>query len=155
MLDVEGARVGEEVHLADDVAEAEDETAADEGGNERGEDLTEDAHGALQRVLVGAGGLLGGLLGYALDAADGGELLVEVRHVVADDHLELASLRECALGAGQVLDGLDVSLARVHEHEAHARHAVGDGGDVPLSAYEVEEPPRVLRVLCHSYLLLG
>ena len=126
VLEVEDAGIGEEVDLADDVTEAQDETAADESRDERCKDLSEHAHRTLQRVLVCARRGLGGLLGDALDAADRRELLVEVCHVVADDHLELARLRERALGARQLLDGGNVCLLRINQHKAHARHAVGD-----------------------------
>ena len=56
VLEVEGAGIVEEVDLSDDVAEAENQAAADEGGNDRRKDLPEDAHGAPERVLVGACG---------------------------------------------------------------------------------------------------
>ena len=150
MLKIERTARIEEVDLADDIAEAEHQASADERGDDGGEDLAEHAHDALRGILVCPSRSLRRLLGNALDTRDRGEFLVEVRHIVADDDLELPCLRKGALRARQALDGLYIGLSLVNEHEAHARHAVGDGRDILLAAHEVKELSRILRVLCHA-----
>ena len=150
VLEVKCTRIVKEVDFADDVAEAEDQTAADEGGDKRGKDLAENAHGSLERILVGACRRLGGLLRNALDAAYRRELLIEVGNVVADDDLKLTGLRKRTLCSGQLLDCLHVGLAGIDQNKTHARHAMRNGGDVLLTAYQLQEPARILGVLCHA-----
>ena len=72
-------------------------------------------------------------------------------NIVADDDLELAGLREAALDDLHRLDALDVCFRRIAEHEAHARHAVRDRGDIPLAADEPQKLLRVFRVLSHEF----
>lgn len=142
----EGLRASiEEVEGVDAVAEAQDKAADDDGGDDGGEDLRDDGHSPLQRILVRLGRVLHGFLRHALDAGDGGEVVVEGSHVVADDDLELAGLGEAALHHLHGFDGGDIRLLGIPQHEAHAGHAVGDGRDVFLAAYELQE---LLGVLC-------
>ena len=142
--------VGPEVgHVAQDVAEAQDEAAGDDGGDERGEDLGDGAHGLLQRVLVADGGLLHVRLGRLAHAGDGDEVVVEVRDVVTDDDLELACLREAALGRLERLDCRYVRLARVRQCKAHTSHAVCDRHDVVTPADKPQKLCRVFPVLSH------
>lgn len=116
-------------------------------------DLGDGAHHLLERVLVGAGCLLGLLLGDAAHARDCDEVIVEVVDLVADDDLELAGLREASLGCGKRLDRRHVRDARVDEGEAHARHAVRERGDVLLAADQAEHLAGVAFEPAHLVLL--
>ncbi len=150
-----GVAVGPEVgHVAQDVAEAQDKAAGDDCGNERCEDFGDGAHQALQRVALLGGDGLCLVLGDAGDARDRDELIVEVVNLVADDDLELASLREAALGRLQGLDGGHVGDAGIDQREAHAGDAVRESGNVLLAAHEAQHLARIGLKLTHSCLSL-
>ena len=144
----------EQVEAVDTVAETQDQTAGDDGGDQRGEDLGQGGHDALQRVLVLLGGALYRVFGNALDARHRNEIVVEIRHRVADDDLELAGLGKGALGHLHALDLGHVRFGRVVEHEPHAGDAVGNRGDILFTAYVFQQFLGVLLVFAHKYFLL-
>ena len=146
--------VGKEVDFTDDVAEAQNQTAADEGGNDGGENLAQSAHRPLNEGLVGLGGGLHSVLAHPFHSGVGGELLVEYRNVVADDDLELSGLGEGAFHGGNFLNFGHICLAGVSQHEPHPGHAVGDGLDVLPSADEWQQRLYVSLILGHMPILL-
>ncbi len=103
----------EEIDAVDAVAEAQNQTACDDGRDQRGEDLSQHTHDLLQRVLVLLGRALDSLLGDTVDAGDRDEIIVEIVDRVADDDLELARLGESALGGFQCLDLGNVRLGGI------------------------------------------
>ena len=90
----------QEIDLTDDVAEAQDQAAADEGGDDRGKDLAQGTHDPLKQRLVRLGGRLHRILADPLDTRAGGKLIVEDGHIVADDDLKLSGLVKVPFTAG-------------------------------------------------------
>ena len=70
--------VFKEVDAVDTVAEAKDQTAGDDGGNQRGKNLRKHAHDLLQCVLVLLGCALDGILGNTVNAGYRNEVVVEI-----------------------------------------------------------------------------
>ena len=144
----------EEIDAVDAVAEAENQTAGNDGRDQRGEDLGQHTHDLLQRVLVLLGRALDSLLGDTVDAGDGNKVIVEIADRVADDDLELARLGESALGGFQCLDLGNVRLGGIVEDKSHTRYAVGYCRNVLLAANVLQQLPRVLFVFTHDVFLL-
>ena len=136
------------------VAEAENQTAGDDGGNQWGKNLRKHAHDLLQCVLVLLGRALDSVLRDTVDAGDGNKVIVEIADRIADDDLELARLGESALGGFQCLDLGNVRLGGIVEDKSHTRYAVGYCRDVPLAANVLKQQPRVLFVFTHNVFLL-
>ena len=132
------------------VAEAQDQTACDDSRNQRGEYLCRNGRRPLENILVGPGCLLHRILGHSLDARHRSEVLIELAHRVADDDLELSRLGEAPLHHLHGLDGLHIRLFWLHQHEAHARHAVGHGSDIFLAPHKTQQFLGVLFVLTHD-----
>ena len=149
-----GQRLGaaaKQIDLTDEVAETQNQTAADECRDDGGKNFAQCAHDALYRVLVGLGRALDRVATHALDARVLGKFLIEGRNVVADDDLILSGLGERTLDARNRFDGLFVGLFRVHKHETHARHAVGNCLDVGLAANFIQQRLDCLLVFCHKW----
>ena len=144
----------EEIDAVDAVAEAQNQTACDDGRDQRGEDLSQHTHDLLQRVLVLLGRALDSLLGDTVDAGDRDEIIVEIVDRVADDDLELARLGESALGGFQCLDLGNVRLGGIVEDKSHTRYAVGYCRNVLFAANVLKQLPRVLFVFTHDVFLL-
>ena len=136
----------EHLDVADDVAKAQDQTAGDDGGQQRYEDLRQMGDAPLQRIHVLASRLLGGLLAATADAELLGQRLVPLLHLVADHHLELTALGEASLHRRNGFDGLAVGLGRIVQDEAQPGQAVADGGDVLLAADLVDQGGKLLCV---------
>ena len=136
------------------VAEAENQTAGDDGGNQRGKNLRKHAHDLLQCVLVLLGCALDSFLRDTIDAGDGNKVIVEIADRIADDDLELARLGESALGGFQCLDLGNVRLGGIVEDKSHTRYAVGYCRNVLLAANVLKQQPRVLFVFTHNVFLL-
>ena len=94
------------------------------------------------------------VLGDALDARHRNKIVVEIRHRVADDDLELTGLGEGTLDHLHAFDLGDVGLGGVVEHEPHPGHAVRDCRNVRLAAYVFQQLGGVLLVFAHKYFLL-
>ena len=152
-LKVEGTRRIKEVDLANDVAETQDKTAGNQRGDKRGEDLAQDAHGALQRILVATRRLFRSLLGNALDPGNACEIVVELGNVVADDDLELPRLRKRPLDACDLLDLIHLRPCGVNQHKSHPSHAVRHGRDVLLASHQRQQRLSILHVLAHTVVL--
>ena len=136
------------------VAEAENQTAGDDGGNQWGKNLRKHAHDLLQCVLVLLGRALDSVLRDTVDAGDGNKVIVEIADRIADDDLELARLGESALGGFQCLDLGNVRLGGIVEDKSHTRYAVGYCRNVLLAANVLKQQPRVLFVFTHDVFLL-
>ena len=136
------------------VAEAENQTAGDDGGNQWGKNLRKRAHDLLQCVLVLLGCALDGILGNTVNAGYRNEVVVEVADRVADDDLELTRLGESALGGFQCLDLGNVRLGGIVEDKAHTRYAVRYRRNVLFAADVLKQQPRVLFVFTHDVFLL-
>ena len=137
------------------VAEAENQTAGDDGGNQWGKNLRKHAHDLLQCVLVLLGCALDGILRDTVNAGDGNKVIVEIADRIADDDLELARLGESALGGFQCLDLGNVCLGGIVEDKSHTRYAVGYCRDVLLAANVLKQQLCVFLVFTHNvYLLL-
>ena len=147
--------VFKEVDAVNAVAEAENQTAGDDGGNQRGKNLRKHAHDLLQCVLVLLGCALDSVLRDTVNAGYRNKVVVEIADRIADDDLELARLGESALGGFQCLDLGNVCLGGIVEDKSHTRYAVGYCRDVLLAANVLKQQPRVLFVFTHNvYLLL-
>ena len=144
----------EEIDAVDAVAEAQNQTARNDGRNQRGEDLGQHAHNFLQGVLVLLGRALDSLLGDTVDAGDRDEIIVEIVDRVADDDLELARLGEGALGGFQCFNFGNIRLGGIVEDKAHTRYAVRYRRNVLLAADVLKQQPRVLFVFTHDVFLL-
>ena len=136
------------------VAEAENQTAGDDGGNQWGKNLRKHAHDLLQCVLVLLGCALDSFLRDTVDAGDGNKVIVEIADRIADDDLELARLGESALGGFQCLDLGNVRLGGIVEDKSHTRYAVGYCRNVLFAADVLKQQPRVLFVFTHDIFLL-
>ncbi len=82
--------VFKQIHAVDAVAEAQDQTAGDNGRNQRCKDFRQCGYDPLQYVLILLGGLLDRILGHALYACCRCEVVVKICYGIADDDLELA-----------------------------------------------------------------
>jgi len=145
-----GGAACEDVQAVDDVAEAQNQTACDDCGNQGCEDFCQSGHDTLQSVLVLLGCGLGLVLADAFDAGNGGEVVVEVSDGIADDDLELTGLGEAALNGRDSLDCLDVCQCGIVQHEAHTGHAVADCCDVFLATNQLQQLGGILGVLAHD-----
>ena len=144
----------EEIDAVDAVAEAQNQTARNDGRDQRGEDLGQHAHNFLQGVLVLLGRALDSLLGDTVDAGDRDEIIVEIVDRVADDDLELTRLGEGALGRFECFNFGNVRLGGIIEDKAHTRYAVRYRRNVLFAADVLKQPPRVLFVFTHDVFLL-
>lgn len=136
------------------VAEAENQTAGDDGGNQRGKNLRKHAHDLLQCVLVLLGRALDGILGNTVNAGYRNEVVVEVADRIADDDLELARLGESALGGFQCLDLGNVRLGGIIQHKTHPGYTVRNCRDVLFAANVLKQQPCVFLVFSHDSFLL-
>lgn len=146
--------VCEEVDFTDDVAEAQNQTTADQSRNDGGENLAQSTHNALRQRLIAGCRCLHRILAHAFNPGKSGELIVKIRHIVADDHLKLARLRESALHRGQRLDLVGFGLGRVHQNKAHPGHAVGHRPNVFLAADVLQKSFHVGLIIRHGAFLL-
>ena len=144
----------EEIDAVDAVAEAQNQTARNDGRDQRGEDLGQRAHNFLQGVLVLLGRALDSLLGDTVDAGDRDEIIVEIVDRVADDDLELARLGESALGGFECFIFGNVRLGGIVEDKAHTRYAVRYRRNILFAADVLKQQPRVLFVFTHNVFLL-
>ena len=142
--------VREEIDLTDDIAEAQDQTAADQGRNDRRKNLAQSSHDPLGRILPGLCGRLHRVLADALDARIRGKLIVKLCHVVSDDDLVLPGLRKGSLHARNIFDGFFVGLLRICQHEPHPRNTVGYRLDIFLAADQLQKLLHIISVLTHK-----
>ena len=146
--------VFKEVDAVNAVAEAENQTAGDDGGNQRGKNLRKHAHDLLQCVLVLLGCALDGILGNTVNAGDGNKVIVEIADRIADDDLELARLGESALGGFQCLDLGNVRLGGIVQHKTHPGYTVRNCRDVLFAAHILKQQLCVFLVFSHDSFLL-
>ena len=136
------------------VAEAENQTAGDDGGNQWGKNLRKHTHDLLQCVLVLLGRTLDGFLRDTVNAGDGNKVIVEIAHRIADDDLELARLGESALGGFQCLDLGNVRLGGIVQHKTHPGYTVRNCRDVLFAANILKQQLCVFLVFSHDSFLL-
>ena len=136
------------------VAEAENQTAGDDGGNQRGKNLRKHAHDLLQCVLVLLGCALDSVLRDTVNAGDGNKVIVEIADRIADDDLELARLGESALGGFQCLDLGNVRLGGIVQHKTHPGYTVRNCRDVLFAANVLKQQLCVFLVFSHDSFLL-
>ena len=146
--------VFKEVDAVDAVAEAKDQTAGDDGGDQRCKDLGQCTHDLLQGGLILLGRALDGILGHAVNAGHRNEIIVEIAHRVADDDLELARLGESALGGFQCLDLGNVRLGGIVEDKSHPRYAMRHRRNVFFATHIFEKQLCVFLIFTHDVLLL-
>ena len=126
--------VVKKVDLTDYIAEAQNQTAADQSRDQGREDFAQGSHDLLNGLLVGLGCGLHRILAHSLDARIGSKLVVKYAHIISDDDLILAGLGKGPLDTGDFLNGLLVRLFRIHQYEPHPGHTVGYRLDVFLAA---------------------
>ena len=143
-----------EINAVDAVAEAKDQTAGDDGGDQRCKNLCQGTHDLLQGGLVLLGRALDGILGHAVNAGHRDEIIVEIAHRVADDDLKLAHLGESALGGFQCLDLGNVRLGGIVEDKTHPGYTVRNCRDVLFAANVLKQQLCVLLVFSHDSFLL-
>ncbi len=130
--------------VADHVAEAEDQTAADQRRQQWEEDLGEVGDGALSPGHVLARGHLGLLLVGLVDAGAGDQRLIVVADVGADHHLELPGVGEATLDHRQRFDLFRFRLVGIVEDETQPGNAMADGGDVLAAADQNNQAINIL-----------
>ena len=145
--------VVKKVDLTDDIAEAQNQTAADQGRNERSKNLSQIAHDPLNHVLVRLRRILRRVLAHALDPGICGKFVVESRNIVTDNNLILPRLGEGSLHGRKLSDCFRIRLFLIRQHEPHSGHAVGNRTDIFLSADQTKQGLYVLFILCHLFLL--
>ena len=143
-----------EINAVDAVAETEDQTAGDDGGDQRCKDLGQCTHDLLQGGLILLGRALDGILGHAVNAGHRDEIIVEITHRVADDDLKLARLGESALGGFQCLDLGNVRLGGIVEDKSHTRYAMRHRRNVFFAAHIFEKQLCIFLIFTHDVLLL-
>lgn len=124
----------EHFDFADEVAEAEDEAAADERGDDRRENFAEGAHYPLQPILLRGRRRFHRILGNAFNPGKGGEFLIKLAHLITDNHLELPGLGKRPLDTTYRLNAGNIRLFRIDQHKTHPRHAMRHRADVLLAA---------------------
>ena len=122
----------EKVDLTDHISEAEYKTAADQGRDQRSENLAQSAHDLLERVLVCLGCGFYRILAHAFDPCVSSKFVVKYGNIISDDDLILTCLGECPLYARQILNCLFVRFLRIHKNKTHPCHTVGDSLNVFL-----------------------
>ena len=137
--------------VAQHAAEAQQQAAHDNGGNQRCENLRQIGDGSLQGVLVLFGSRFHVVLGgCGFKARNLCQFLVIGGNVVANDDLELSCLGKAALDSGQSLDFLDLRFVRIFQHQPKTGHAVCGRGDVFFSAQQLQQPGHFVCVLAHD-----
>ena len=136
------------------VAEAENQTAGDDGRNQRGKNLRKHAHDLLQCVLVLLGCALDSFLRDTVNAGYRNKVIVEIADRIADDDLELARLGESALGGFQCLDLGNVRLGGIVQHKTHPGYTVRNCRDVLFAANILKQQLCVFLVFSHDSFLL-
>ncbi|MPM66079.1 hypothetical protein SDC9_112986 [bioreactor metagenome] len=101
----------------------------DDGADQLDEPVEDVAPGRVDR---------GGII--TADPGEAGELLVDLRHVVADHDLVLAAGLHHGDDAGELLDRAGVGLRGVLQRQAQPGGAMGAGGDVRFAAHLVDDP---------------
>lgn len=133
---VGGAGIGQAAQYQDG-QHGLDHTAADQGGNHRGEGGGDNADDPVDdrrlflRLGVGRRGTAGGRAAHFIDEGAVGD-----GHIVAHDHLELASLFHYADDPGRFFDGFGVHLAAVVEFKPQPGGAVRQFADVVFSSHQ-------------------
>lgn len=81
--------VAKQINTVNTVAEAQNQTAGDDGGNQRGKDFSQHAHNSLQCVLILLGRALDGVFGNTINAGYRDKIIVKIVDRVSDNHLKL------------------------------------------------------------------
>ena len=122
------------------------ERAADEG-----EDRVADVAVILCQIL--GCGLIVLHAAAGLDAVDLDDLFIQVRDILADDHLIFAVLDDDVQHAGHLLDGIGVKLGSIPQYKAQTGHAMGRADNVVRSAGLLDDAGRhgLIIFLCHYF----
>ena len=88
-----------------------------------------------------------------LDAVDLDDLFIQVRDILADDHLIFAVLDDDIQHAGHLLDGIGVKLGSIPQYKAQTGHAMGRADNVVRSAGLLDDAGRhgLIIFLCHYF----
>lgn len=146
--------VAKQINTVNTVAEAQNQAAGDDGGNQRGKDFSQHAHNSLQCVLILLGRALDGVFGNTINAGYRDKIIVKIVDRVADNHLKLPGLCECTFGRFQRLDFGNICLGRVIQHKAHTRYAVRYRRNVFFAAHIFEKQLCIFLIFTHDVLLL-
>src|SRR5699024_1177773 len=120
---------------------------AQDRGQDAGNDVDKPVEGVKLLLLLLAGGFLGSGA-VLIDSAAGNDMphraygVVNVRHMVADDHHVLAAGLDNGHNAVGTFQHVGVGLALVLQLEAQAGDAVGERNDVGLAADVLDDDPR-------------
>ena len=100
--------VFQQFDVSDYVSEAQDQTADDDRGNNRREDLGQVCHRPLEQIHISFRGFLRFLLVYAVHIADCRKFIEELGDLVPNDDLELSALCKASFYTGKFFDSLHV-----------------------------------------------
>ena len=132
----------------EDRVEGHEETAGDQGGEDRDEDVRDHLDEAGEDVAAGLGFFLGLVLGDLAHAVVGDHVVVDLVDVAgADDDLEHAAGGERPLQVFVVVEGLLVDLGFVRDHQAETGCAVCCCADVGGAADCLDDLPCHLGVI--------
>ena len=143
----------EHFDFADEVAEAEDEAAADERGDDRRENFAEGAHDALQQVLLAAGRSFHRILRYPFNTGERGKRLIKLAYLIANNHLELSGLGKRPLDTTNRLNAGNIRLLRLNQDKTHPRHAMRHRADILPAAHGCQKQCGILLELRHKNFL--
>ena len=128
--------------------EGHEQTAGDQGGEDRDEDVRDHLDEAGEDVAAGLGLFLGLILGDLAHAVVGNHVVVDLVDVAgADDDLEHAAGGERPLQVFVVVEGLLVDLGFVRDHQAETGCAVCCRADVGGAADCLDDLPCHLGVI--------
>ena len=139
-------------NLADNITEAQNQTAANQRGNNGGENLAERAHYPLQPILLRGRRRFYRILGNAFNPGKGGEFLIKLAHLITDNHLELPGLGKRSLDTTYRLNAGNIRLFRINQDKTHPRHAMRHRADILLAANRCQKQRGILLELRHKNL---
>ena len=96
--------VVEEINFADYISKTEYKTAADEGRDQRGENLTQGSHDLLKRVLIRLCRCFYSIFAHTFDSSVCCKFIIEYGNIISDDNLILTCLCKCAFYTRQIFD---------------------------------------------------
>ncbi len=136
----------EHLDVTDDIAEAEDQTAGDDGWQQGNEDLGQMRDASLQRIHVLTCRGLDLILADIVETDLIGQHAIELIDFGAYDHLELPGVGETPLDRGERLQRLDIGDFWALQHETQPGQTVTHGCYVLFAADQLNESANILEL---------
>ena len=140
-------------NLANNIAEAQNQTTTNQRRNNRCEDFAECAHNALKQILLRRRRRFHRIFRNALNPGKRSELLIKLAHLIANNHLKLSGLRKRPLDVANRLNASNIRLLRIDQDKTHPRHAMRHRADILLAANGCQKQRGILLELRHKNLL--